>query len=59
MSTMPTKIICLKYPDLYVLNEDRLAEIRNWPFLCEIDKKQLRRQYYSLMSWQDFKEFLK
>lgn len=27
--------------------------------MCEIDKKQLRRQYYSQMTWQDFKEFLK
>lgn len=36
-STLKSKLICIKYPDIYLLKEDRLATIRNWPFLFEID----------------------
>ncbi len=36
-STLKTKLICIKYPDIYLLKEDRLLMIRSWPFLCEID----------------------
>lgn len=58
-STLKTKLICIKYPDIYLLKEDRLATIRNWSFLCEIDQKKLRMQYYSLVKWENFKEFLR
>jgi hypothetical protein len=45
ISSLNSKCIAIKYPDLYVLEQSRLTDIRGWP-LFAVDKRQLRRQYY-------------
>jgi hypothetical protein len=57
-SSLKTKYIAIKYPDLYVLRQTKLAEIRAWPGI-DIDKKQLRKEYYYQRNWQLYKDFLK
>lgn len=57
VSTLKTKCISLKYPDLYVLEQARLSDIRSWP-LFTVDSRQLRRQYYYERNWLAYKQYL-
>jgi hypothetical protein len=57
LSSLKTKYISIKYPDLYVLHQPRLADIRTWPGI-DIDKRQLRKQYYYERNWSLYKEYL-
>jgi hypothetical protein len=57
ISTLKSKYIAIKYPDLYVLEQSKLTDIRGWP-LFAVDKKQLRRQYYYEKNWESYKHYL-
>lgn len=49
-SSLKTRLICIKYPDLYNLGSDRLADVRNWESFSR-DNQDLRRDFYYQMRW--------